>query len=177
MSFLDTYKESTLSQLRASLEMCKIVIERCPDEYWELEIRGHKIAQVLYHGLFYTDFYINDLDDQINNPAENYSPPELFKQVDRPTPSLSEPVENVLLKEILLEFINFISKKVGNLILNVSEERLSEKSEFKWLSLKKAEVVLYLTRHLMEHIGQVSAYIRDRAPISMKWVGKGKVDL
>lgn len=46
MSFLNIYKESTLSQLRASLEMCRIVIEQCPEEYWELEIRGHKIGQV-----------------------------------------------------------------------------------------------------------------------------------
>lgn len=176
MSFLNIYKEATLSQLRAALEMCRIVIERCPEEFWDLEIRGHQISQVLHHGLFYTDFYINDLDDQIKNPAENYSPPELFNQIKRPTPSLSEPVENVLPKEILIEFINFISNKAGHLILNVSEKRLSERSEFEWLSIKKVEVLLYLTRHLMEHIGQVAAYVRDRSTISMKWVGKGSFD-
>lgn len=62
------------------------------------------------------------------------------------------------------------------LLPNASEELLLKSSAFPWLNkqsiMSKLEVIQYLTRHLMEHLGQVYAYTSAKSAVSVPWVGR-----
>ncbi|MCY3411891.1 MAG: DinB family protein [Candidatus Heimdallarchaeota archaeon] len=171
MSHAEEFKKASLSQLLATLAMARDIIEKCTDELWIMKISDHKLAQLMYHALFYTDFYLNDLNEEMEQPSENYVLPEFFEK-DKPQSDLSVEVEEVLPRSRLLDFVDYIEKRAIHLVSNVKDKTLLEKSGFHWLPMSKMEVVIYLSRHLMEHTGQIYGFIRDKQSISIPWVAR-----
>ena len=168
-------KEASIRQLFATLDMTSDIIEKCPESYWNQKISGHVIWQLIYHPLFYVDFYSNDLDKSIMHPAEDYRPSDIFTE-NRPNSSLTDPGVVIPTKNQLKKFIGFLKTKTKELIMNATEEDLQQISSFEWLGMTKLECVLYYSRHLMEHVGQVSGYLRKDHGIVIKWKGVGNIN-
>ncbi len=172
---LSDVKTSLISQFGASLNMVETAIRECPENVWLMEIRGHRIWQVIYHCLFYADFYGNGLDPSLNDPSEEFAPGPIFQNKSVPSSSLTEHGNIPLTQELALQYIEYLRGKTNKMINNCTEERFKQKAGFSWLPMNNLELVMYFTRHVMQHVGQVSAYIRERYDISVHWSGRWSV--
>ncbi len=55
---LDTFKKLIAHQFEAALCMLNACVDRCPDTAWNSRVANYKFCQVVFHTLFYTDFYL-----------------------------------------------------------------------------------------------------------------------
>ena len=109
----------------------------------------------------------------MENPEEQFDLSQVFENTKVPSPHFEELKEKSFLsQEIMLKYIEFLREKTNKLISNCTEEHFLEKARFHWQSINNLEMVIYFTRHVMQHIGHVSAYIRERYDISVPWSGK-----
>ena len=76
---------------------------------------------------------------------------------------------------MILEYIEYLREKSATLLDKVTENQLKMKSGFGWLRFTRYETLIYALRHLMEHTGQVIAYMRSEGHIAGRWVGVGKL--
>ncbi|MHA2249036.1 MAG: hypothetical protein ACXAD7_01680 [Candidatus Kariarchaeaceae archaeon] len=169
---LSDIKQALISQLGAALNMIETGVRNCPEDVWNIEIRGHKVWRVLYHALFYVDFYGNSLDSSIDNPEEQFTLPSIFNNIKVPSAHFEEPTDTILNQEIMLKYIDFLREKSNKLINDCTEVQFKEKARFHWHTINNLEMVMYFTRHVMQHIGHVSADIRERYDVSVPWSGK-----
>jgi hypothetical protein len=169
---LTDIKQVLISQLGAALNMAETAAANCPDDVWKMEIRGHNVWRVLYHALLYVDFYGNSLDPSMENPEEDFEASKFFGDTKVPSPHFEDITDAFLDQKIILEYIEYLREKTNTLISNCTEDLFLEKARFHWQSINNLEMVIYFTRHVMQHVGHVSAYIRERHDISVPWSGK-----
>ena len=63
----DSINEALVSQLKASLITLKNCIESCPIEEWDKNHNDYPFSQVVFHTLFYCDFYLSKNEDEFKN--------------------------------------------------------------------------------------------------------------
>lgn len=151
--------------------MTNKLVKECSESLWSTNIEGHIFGQVLYHALYYVDFYSNDLDPNIKHPAEQFTRPPFIDTETDPGAALDISTDQVLSKDIILQYIGYIRRKIAKLLEAATEENLMKKSKFDWLPMTSMETVLYLSRHLMDHAGQTQAYLKTQEQKVVSWVG------
>src|SRR5688500_16463564 len=55
---LNTFKELVAHQFDAAFCTLNACIDRCPETAWNARVANHKFCQVVFHTLFYADFYL-----------------------------------------------------------------------------------------------------------------------
>lgn len=59
----DTYKQLTINQFHAALCTLNLCIDRCPESHWDAPVVNLKFCQVVFHTLFFADYYLQPSDD------------------------------------------------------------------------------------------------------------------
>lgn len=65
---LNYFREIIWSQFSASIEMLENAIKSCPEELWKDRTQTPEYWYLVYHTLFWLDFYLTDLPDGFNPP-------------------------------------------------------------------------------------------------------------
>ena len=73
-----TIQAALKSQYHAAMAMLKAALDSCPEELWADDSYRNQSWQVLYHTLFYTDFYLSASEmafSQINSDLQSRHAP------------------------------------------------------------------------------------------------------
>lgn len=155
------WKELTWRQFGAAIDALKNAINACPEELWGDQSRFHQYWYMVYHTLFYLDFYLEA-------DTENFRPPEPF------TLSELDPAgvlpERAYTKAELLDYLAYGRKKCRETILSMSDERARERYVFGRMDLSIAELHLYNMRHVQHHTAQLNQILRQETDSSPGWV-------
>jgi len=166
---IEYFKEIVASQFDASLCTLNECVRACPAEHWAGQIGKYAFWHVAYHTLHFVDLYLS-LDEK------SFSPPSFFRPnlqfFDHFPPdgeaSLGEPYE----KDVIIEYVAHCRKKAAETIASESHESLAAPSGFPWYQMSRGEHHLTSIRHAQHHAGQLGAYLRKEADVSVDWVGK-----
>src|SRR5687767_4124536 len=60
----DTLKELLANQFEAVLSMLNMCIDRYPETVWNSRVANYQFCQVVFHTLFWADFYLGQDDDK-----------------------------------------------------------------------------------------------------------------
>lgn len=160
-------KEIIKSQYRASLAMLEEAIAQCPEALWDDSETKYRFWHTVYHTLFYTHLYL-----QINEAAfvpwsKHRNEQQFFDSVPwepQRTPKTGKPYS----QEELLEYLAMCQHRVEEAITAVDLEAMSG---FNWLPISKLELQFYIIRHIQHHTAQLDDRLRNKADISIQWVG------
>lgn len=165
------WKTILWEQLGATIDMLENAMWACPDELWSNPskrpewISGNVAGFwcVVYHTLFFIDFYLSD-------SAERFTPPAPFT-LDELDPAGLLP-ERPYTKDELQTYLNHCRGKSRAAIEALTEENAQEHRNIGSFEGSVAELLLYLMRHVQHHAGQLNLLLRQTIDSAPRWVGR-----
>lgn len=155
--------EAISEQYGAALHMLENTITKCDQGLWENTTTETVISQVIYHTLFYVDFYLS------KNKAER----EAFKgKYGDDGESFHEP-DKLFTKEQLTAYVQEIKQKANKRFNELTIQELNGEPVFEWHGSSELSSLLYNLRHIMLHVGALHVRINSIGNnMPLRWISK-----
>ena len=151
--FLDICK----NEYRALIEMLHKAINLCSEDLWEKEMENPPFWQLVYHTIYYLDFYLGD------SPKKHEERYEIKE-------NLNERLKRSLTKEQLKNYLVATKKKCNSVLEKLSVKELEGKNSYFWTGPTLAHRLIYNIRHTQHHIGQLNLLLRQNENDASKWL-------
>jgi hypothetical protein len=164
---LDFYKQNMLAQFEAALWMLNDCIQKCPAERWsgpKSIIGKYEFWHVVHHTLSCTDGYLTDHEKNFQ-PHPQFHPAGT-RDVEDEYPSRQ------FSKDEMSEYVMVCVAKLRDAVAAESEATLKDHCGFSWRKINRCEMYMYNMRHVMHHVGMLSAFLR-RAGQDPEWGNSG----
>jgi hypothetical protein len=152
-------------QFGAAIDTLENAIKACPDDLWADRNRKPEYWYLVYHTLFFLDYYLSGKD-------ENFAPPEPFT-LSELDPSGSLP-ERVYSRDELLNYLEYGREKCRKTIENMTDDWARQPYGFAKVSLSYLELLLYNMRHVQHHAAQLNLILRQAIDSAPGWVFTAK---
>ncbi len=145
--------------------MLENAIKACPEELWGDRTQKPEFWYLVYHTLFWLDFYLTDSPD-------NYDPLKPF--------TLSELDPEGLFPEIVytqVELLNYLEhgrNKCKQTIENLTDEKVNKHYKYGTVEMSFGELLLYNMRHVQHGVGQLNLILRQKTNSAPGWVKRIK---
>ena len=163
---IGTIKTLIANQLAAALDTLKYCIEACPDSEWQEPHKDYPFSQVVFHTLFYTDFYLGRDSVPFKDQAFHQKHKDVFKDYEELGNKLSE---NLYGKTFCLDYLAHCASKLRAVVESETEESLSAGSGIGFRKTSRAELHIYNMRHIQHHAAQLGLRIQWAAGREMPW--------
>jgi len=154
-------REIIWSQFGASNEMLENAINFCPEELWSSRKSKPEFRYLVYHTLFWLDFYLTDTPDKFK-PTKPFTLSELDPEGLLP--------ERVYSKTELLDYLEHGRKKDRQIIENLTDEKATKHYKYGSVEMSFGELLLYNMRHVQHSVGQLNLLLRQKTDFASKWV-------
>ncbi len=155
-------------QFGASIDMLENAITACPENVWSDRTRQPEYWYIVYHTLFFLDFYLSET-------AEGFAPPSPFGLEELDPAGVLPP--RVYTKKELLSYLEHGRNKCRTLILGLDKDKAWEMRDSLRPGFSVAELLLYTMRHVQHHAAQLNLILRQTIDSSPRWVSKSKLGL
>jgi DinB superfamily len=161
----DGWKEVLWRQFGAAIDMLENAVEACPDELWGDRSRNPEYWYLVYHTLFWLDYYLAD-------PVEDFAPPAPFT-LDEMDPAGVLP-DRVYTKGELLAYLRHGREKCRATIGAMTDEKARGARRFGSCEGSFAELLLDNLRHVQHHAAQLNLILRQQTDSAPRWVGRAR---
>lgn len=167
-----TWNTSVWRQFGAAIDMLDNALRACPDELWQERLYNERSVQpefaefwyVVYHTLFWLDFYLSD-------SAEGFAPPAPFTRSELEAGLLPE---RVYTKAELQSYLEHGRNKCRARLEALVDALVPQQSRPDWPDMSVAELLLYNMRHVQEHAAQLSLFLGQKVGTAPGWVSKAQ---
>jgi hypothetical protein len=157
-------------QYGAAFKTLEKIIDVCPENLWSDELVGPQIYKVLYHTLFFIDFYLSLTKEARDNFTPKFEQAENF----RTSKKNFHPKEwkSAISPEEMREYIKDLREKAQNGFKSLKIENLISDPIFEWHGSSICSSLMYNLRHMMLHIGALQARLRISGVEERFWVSQ-----
>ena len=167
-----TWNASVWRQFGAAIDMLDNALQACPDALWQERLYNERSVQpefaefwyVVYHTLFWLDFYLSDT-------ADGFAPPAPFTLSELEAGLLPE---RVYTKAELQAYLEHGRKTCRAKLETLAEALIAQRSRPDWPEMSVAELLLYNMRHVQEHAAQLSLFLGQKVGSAPGWVAKAQ---
>ena len=159
-----------INQFEASLCMLAHCVARCPADRWQAPVARYPFSQVVFHTLFYTDFYLGQSPDGFELQPFHLENKALFGDYEQLQDR--EPVETYERADIE-RYLDFVRGKAIETINSETEQSFSAAAQFPRRRCSRAETHVYNIRHVQHHVGQLSMRLRLDGVTDFPWIDHG----
>jgi len=163
---MDTFWKTTIwQQFGAAIDMLENAMLACPDELWSDRSERPEYWYVVFHTLFFLDFFLSD-------SSEGFAPPAPFT-LDELDPAGLLP-DRPYTKDELQTYLEHGRRKCRGAIATLTDEKARQHCGFERPDVSVAELLLYSMRHVQHHAAQLNVILRQKIDSAPLWVGKTK---
>jgi hypothetical protein len=155
-------------QFGAAIDMLEGAMAACPDQLWFDRSRRPEFWYVVFHTLFWLDFYASA-------PAPGYTPPAPFGLEEMDPAGVLPP--RPYSKAELQRFLEHARSRCRGAIAALADERGRERYVFGPRDMSLEELFLYGLRHVQHHAGQLHLMLRQATDSTPGWVSFAKTAL
>jgi hypothetical protein len=158
------WRTAVWPQFEAAIDMLENAMVACRDEVWSDRSRQPEFWYLVYHTLFFLDYYLSD-------PA-GFAPPAPFTLSELDPAGILP--ERVYAKHELHAYLEHGRGKCRAVLHALTEARAREPSGFDRLGLSVGELHVYALRHVQHHAAQLYLVLRQRTDFAPRWVVRGR---
>ena len=151
------------SQFGAAIQMLENALDACPDELWGDEQQRPAFWYLVYHTLFYLDYYLAD-------SAAGFEPPAPFT-LSEFDPSGAMP-DRVYSREELREYLEHGRRRCRQMVAGMTEDEARAPCGFPRKEMSRFELHIYNLRHVQHHAAQLNLILRQRTNSAPGWVSR-----
>lgn len=170
---IDTTKELLRSQLEAALSTLNACLVRCPDNAWEMPIANLAFDQVVFHTLFFTDYYLGRDAESVRDQPFHRAHAAYFRDYEELEPRAQV---NHYDRRTTLAYLAHCREKGAAMIAAETRETLEGPAGFARRTFSRAELYAYTTRHVQHHAAQLGLRLRADHGVDLPWFGAGWTD-
>jgi hypothetical protein len=159
----DALRATLWNQFGAAIDMLENAMVACPERLWSDRSRRPEYWYVVFHTLFFLDFYLSEAPD-------DFRPPHPFT-LDELDPAGVLP-ERVYAKRELQAYLEHGREKCRAKIATLTEEDARRRFRFGSLEGSVLESLLYNLRHVQHHAAQLNLILREQTDSAPRWVGR-----
>jgi hypothetical protein len=160
------WKTIIWQQFGASIDMLENAIRACPDDLWNDRSEQPEYWYVVYHALFWLDFYLSE-------SADGFAPPAPFTLAE--TDPAGVLPDRVYSKDELLNYLEHGREKCRTAIASMRDEKAPQRVRLDWPEeMTIAEMLLYNLRHVQHHAAQLNLILRQKIDSAPRWVSKAR---
>ena len=154
-------KKIIWSQFGASIKMMENAIKACPDELWGDRTQNPEYWYLVYHTLFWMNFYLTDSPDDFT-PLTPFTLSELDPEGLLP--------ERVYTRTELLTYLEHGRNKFRNVIEKLTDEKAKKHYKYGSVEMSFGELLLYNMRHVQHGAAQLNLILRQNTDSAPGWV-------
>ena len=158
-------KEIIWRQFGAAIDMLENAIVACPEALWSDRSQRPEFWYVVFHTLFWLDFYLS-------GTAEGFAPPAPFT-LDEFDPAGLMP-ERVYTKEELQSYLDHGRRKCRATLAAMTDATVPQRCRHEWPDMTVAELHLDNMRHVQHHTAQLNLILRQQTAAAPRWITRGK---
>lgn len=157
-----TITDEVLEQFNRTLAEFRDVVRKMPDEAWCEGTTNYLVpARLAYHILYYANLYVSDAHYTAYCPESQY---EIEMDWDETPP------EELPSREEVLTYIDQTEAAVKQWLLNLGDEGLvTPEDKYPWTSSLPLGRAIYGMRHILWHVGELNALLRERGGEQGAW--------
>jgi hypothetical protein len=158
-----------LGQFRAALETLEQCIAMCDDKTWGASHPDTAVNQVVFHTIFFADFYLGFGESGFREQAFHRANTQLFQnyeELEDHTPV------NFYSKQGCNAYLEHCRAKAEGTLHGESAEVLSGDCGFPYRNLTRVELHIYNIRHIQHHAAQLGLRNQLNGGEPLRWVGK-----
>ena len=129
-------------QLLAALRALQFCIEHCPETEWQEDHRDYPFSQVVFHALFYTDFYLGRDTIAFKQQIFHLEHQHIFKDYEELADVL--PTERYS-REFCLEYLGHCRSKIKEVLTTETASVVTAGSGISFRNMSRAELHVYTT--------------------------------
>ena len=167
---LDAFKELIANQFEAAFCTLNRCIDRCPETAWDAPVVNHKFCQVVFHTLFFADFYLGQNEESLRRQQFHLDNEQFFRDYEELQDRKPELLYD---KPLIKTYLEHCRNKASEVIVAETTETLSGPSGFQRRAFSRAELHVYSIRHVQHHAAQLSLRLRIDANEAIPWFGSG----
>jgi uncharacterized damage-inducible protein DinB len=157
----DTIVEGLHRQFMSSCNMLRKAIENVPDEKWHHGGEGWFFSLTAYHIVETLDFYLRKSPDGMKWGGRAGYDWEKSKDIE-------SDVLPKITKKIVASYLDEVEGRLTEVFSSLDANDLSSKDDFPWFS-SMFEKLIYVLRHNMHHVGELSKTLRDWQCTRVEW--------
>ncbi|MHA2169306.1 MAG: hypothetical protein ACXAB7_05375 [Candidatus Kariarchaeaceae archaeon] len=150
-----------INQFNQCWVMLQQAIDKVPDELLYRDENDWRYCKVTYHTIETAEFYVRDTPAGMEWGK--------WSNVNWKTDTL-ETIKDKLTKEDLFDYLKDVAVKVESKLQDFDQEKLREKDGFGDWFPSITSKFLYLLRHTMLHIGELSRALREVEEEMIVWM-------
>ncbi len=158
-------KEIIWNQFGAAIDMIENAVNLCPNNLWGNRSQQPEFWYLVYHTLFWLDFYLTATGDKFLPPL-----PFTLSELD-PEGILPE---RVYTKDEMLKYLEFGRKECKETIKSLDEEKSKVQFVYGSINLNFVELLFYNMRHVQHHSAQLNLMLRQKIDDAPRWVKQAK---
>lgn len=154
---VDTVKNMIKSQMTACLDTLRYCIENCPDADWQKAHKDAPFSQVVFHALFYADFYLGRDSVPFKEQPFHLTHRHIFEDYEEMEDRI--PVK-LYEKAFCLDYLAHCATKLKAKVDAETEDSLMGASGIDFRKCSRAELHVYNIRHIQHHAAQLGFRIQ-----------------
>jgi len=163
-----TSKQILWGQFGAAIDMLENALRACPEPLWSDRARQPEYWYVVYHTLFWLDFYLSA-------PAPGFAPPAPFGLEELDPEGLLP--ERPYTKAELSAYLEHGRRKCRESIASLTDATARRRYVRGTLDLSITELLLYNMRHVQHHAAQLNLILRHTTDSAPRWVTRAALGL
>lgn len=162
----DTMKGLIINQMTAALDTLRYCIESCPDAEWQEAHKDAPFSQVVFHALFYADFYLGRDSIPFKEQPFHVSHTGIFGDYEELEDRI--PLHRYE-KPFCLDYLAHCVRKLKATVAAETADSLSGASGIDFRKSSRAELYVYNMRHIQHHAAQLGLRIQMITGKAMPW--------
>jgi hypothetical protein len=163
-----TWKIGVWKQFGAAIDMLENAMDACPDELWRDRSQRPEFWYLVYHTLFWLDYYLSGSPD-------GFAPPAPFT-LDELDPAGLLP-DRPYTRPELQSYLEHGRVKCRATIDALTDETARQPCGFTRRDMSIFELLLYNLRHVQHHAAQLNLILRQKVDDAPAWIGRTPGDL
>jgi hypothetical protein len=170
---IEVFKQLITNQYEAGFCTLNACIDKCPEAAWNAPVANNKFCQVVFHTLFFTDYYLGGSEESFRQDRFHRDHAHVFRDYEE-----LEDRAPVLLYERAWSkiYLQHCRKKAQEVALTESVESLNARAGFARKLFSRAELHVSNIRHIQHHAAQLSLRLRIGFQQVVPWFGSGWSD-
>ena len=167
---LDELKRIIAGQYEAALATLAICIERCPDALWNVNVGNHPFNQVVFHVLFFADYYLDQSEVQFKRQPFHEHHQAIFAGYEQLQPCKPASTYD---RPFIESYAEHCRRKAVQTLAVESQQTLTTSSPLSRRGFSRAELHVYNIRHIQHHAAQLILRLRQESDVDIPWIGSG----
>jgi hypothetical protein len=170
---IDTFKELIRNQYEAAFCTLNACVDKCPETAWNAAVVNYKFCQVVFHTLFFTDYYLGLSEEPFRQQLFHREHARVFRDYEE----LEDRAPVLLYEKTWTKvYLEHCRNKARVVVGSETAESLSARAGFARRNFSRAELHVCNIRHIQHHAAQLSLRLRIDSQQEVPWFGSGWSD-